>query len=49
MAAAAAAGRAGAVALQITAELAGAAAKQGALTLKLFIYPGMKVALAAKV
>lgn len=49
MATAAAAGGAGAVALQIAAELAGAAAKQGAPTPKLFIYPEMKVAFTAKV
>lgn len=49
LATAAAAGGAGAVALQIAAGLAGAAAKQGALTPKLFIYPEMKVASAARV
>lgn len=49
LAAAAAAGGAGAVAPQIAAELAGAAAKQGALTPKLFIYPEMKVASTAEV
>lgn len=43
------AGAAGAVAVQIAAELAGAAAKQGALTPNLFIYPEMKVAFTAKV
>lgn len=43
------AGAAEAVALQIAAELAGAAAKQGALTPKIFMYPEMKVEFTAKV
>lgn len=43
------AGAAEAVALQIAAELAGAAAKQGALTPKIFIYPEMKAEFTAKV
>ncbi len=38
-----------AVALQIAAELAGAAEKQEALTPKLFIHPEMKAAFTAKV
>lgn len=45
----AAAGGAVAVALQIAAGLTGAAAKQGALTPKLFIYPETKVAFTAEV
>ena len=50
MATAAAAVGPGAVALQTAAELAGgAAAKQGALTTEIFIYPEMKVAFTAKV
>lgn len=43
------AGAAEAVALQIAAELAGAAANQGALTLKIFIYAKMKIDFTAKV
>lgn len=49
LAAAAAAGEAGAVSLQIAAELAGAAAKQEAPTPKIFIHPEVKVAFTAKV
>lgn len=43
------AGAAEAVALQRAAELAGAAAKQGAHTPKIFIYPEMMVEFTAKV
>lgn len=47
--AAEAAGGVGALAVQTAAVYAGAAAKQGAQTPELFIYPEMKVASTAKV